>query len=437
MFVIIDRIVNTENEYFVCLCDSIFAESTNIININEMPEEAFCLYEKVYCFDSDKNQSFIDKYKNLIVYDLKTLFELQGHKIHNELEIFEKLSEKKLYDNYNEYYRKFNSILNSYKVSKVQIKKYNYKQLFDIDFIGEAYFHKTLMLASLVEKLNSEVVKYYEETFYKILKNVNQLSKRKIDIDLMSIKDIDDHSAETIRTVTKYDKASVHFNLIGTKTGRLTTKRGTIPVLTMQKKVRKAIKVPENFEIYQFDYKSFQPRIAIYSTDDQDFKDRMSSIQDIYSIFEGNRSENKLLFLRWMFSLEYKNKQFEDKAFAISSLRNKIYKQAVNDGFVKNKFGRVLFFNDEEKNVVFQNYISSNEADIVLNILCEINEFLKNKKSQIMFPFHDALFVKIHDSEKELVNQIINIMECSFENSLFFCKYPVDVKHGKNFGELQ
>lgn len=192
---------------------------------------------------------------------------------------------------------------------------------------------------------------------------------------------------------------------------------------------------PTNYKIMQADFKSFQPRLAIFCTTDEAFKSKFKNIEDIYSVFPGDREENKLAFISWMFS-NRKDAVFDKEAEAILSLRSQLYSMSNKDGFLFNKFNRPIFYHEEEKNVVFQNYITANEVDMVLAVMVELHKFLKDKKSRIAFPFHDCLVFYIHKDEMELVESIKNLME-TYHREKFGTTFPVAVQIGENFGEMQ
>jgi DNA polymerase I-like protein with 3'-5' exonuclease and polymerase domains len=85
---------------------------------------------------------------------------------------------------------------------------------------------------------------------------------------------------------------------------------------------------------------------------------------------------------------------------------------------------------------VFQNYITSLEIDCMLRIIGKIYHRLSNYKSKIIFPFHDAVVLYIHESEMFLVEEIKKMMESFFLKS-FDTLFPVDVKIGKNFLDME
>jgi len=66
-----------------------------------------------------------------------------------------------------------------------------------------------------------------------------------------------------------------------------------------------------------------------------------------------------------------------------------------------------------------------------------LKNILVSKKSRIMFPFHDCIVFEIHNDEKDLVGVIKSFMEGFYKDKVFFATFPVSVKCGSNFGELE
>lgn len=216
----------------------------------------------------------------------------------------------------------------------------------------------------------------------------------------------------------------LHFNFV-TKNGRLSFKPGTLNPYLMTKESRKSIKAGENCRIVQFDWRSCQPRLAFqfagYGPD---------LPWDIYSLFPGDREKNKQGFIRWMFSPQFANDDVFGKiGKPIKDLRKRLFENAM-DGVLKNPNGRPLFLRNAAEHLVFQNWIASSEADLLFELVSGIHKsILAGKRSQILFPFHDAIVAEIHDDEREEMIQKIH--------SVMAVVCPVGISIGENFGEMK
>jgi hypothetical protein len=277
--------------------------------------------------------------------------------------------------------------LHSYRVAGVKTAGYTEVDLLPQSLIQEMYLERAGIIVELYQKVEKQ--DFYQE-MYSNAKALHAVAKNPLNIDLNLIKDDGSRYANVIRKNTFNGKTPLKFNAVGAKTGRLSFRKGFVNVYTLPKRTRRCIVASENASIVQFDYKSLHPRLAIFSTDNNDFKNKFKDIEDIYSIFPGDRAENKIAFLAWMYS-SARNPLFDKEARPIRELKEKLHKEARRTGQVKNEFGRILYFNqaDEDK-IVFQNYITSLEVDAILTLVRWLVRGLNSRKSRVLFPFHDS-----------------------------------------------
>ena len=91
---------------------------------------------------------------------------------------------------------------------------------------------------------------------YELQKVLFNIEARRVNLDLAPLRS----KRHDFRTNQFYNKIKrlkpyVRYNLFGTKTGRLTTKKGSFPILTMDKNYRQ-IMVPQNDNFVELKYKS-------------------------------------------------------------------------------------------------------------------------------------------------------------------------------------
>src|SRR5947208_473069 len=94
----------------------------------------------------------------------------------------------------------------------------------------------------------------------------------------------------------------------------------------------------------------------------------------------------------------------------IFNFRKKIFDSAKQLGKILNPFGRPIFYKNEEEHVFFRNFITSCKTDYIFKTIIELDG-IKNIKSKLLFPYHDALVFQIHNSETNLIKEIKSIME--------------------------
>lgn len=369
---------------------------------------------------------------NEVWHDVKILFDLENQETDN----FTKLATSILGSERTKKYRDLNTQaeahFRSFKVAGIDYSAFPPKKCMPTFLWGEAQKERQVLIQDLFEMAKE---KEFYNSFFPVLKALREISSNPVHVDLTAIADDTSHYSSLLRRKTNPNgELSLYFNPVGAKTGRLSFVRGTVNVYILPKELRKAIVAPPDYQIVQLDFKSFQPRLAIFCTDSSDFKNKFNNIEDIYSVFPGDREENKLSFISWMFS-KRKIDLFEKEASPILDLRKKLYSEANRCGKLTTKFGRHIYYNNEEENVVLQNYVTANEVDAILSLLVSVHDMLKDTRSRIIFPFHDSLVLYVHKEEMSLVESIKNKMEN--ENShIFGSKFPVSVKTGNNFEDL-
>lgn len=207
-------------------------------------------------------------------------------------------------------------------------------------------------------------------------------------------------------------------------------------------------------KLYQFDYTSFEARIALYLSQDDDFikhfydKDlHLETARIIFDKFEVSEKEREVAKLANM-AIMYGASQmtvlkmlenfpeplelfFKIKVFLkpIFDRAEQINKEAKENGYLINKWGSII--RPEKDFAGFNNYLQSIATEIIIDKCFEIRNLLIGKKSQFMFQVHDSLVFDIHPQEQYLVQEIIEVL--SYNKGMIF---SVNHKSGQNFKEL-
>lgn len=346
------------------------------------------------------------------VYDVKVLYQLRGDKFNTFSELCSSYLSADTMLPYIQLRNRIRAHLRSYIECGIAISNRTLEELTPKHILVSINEEKDNLTQLLFDRFNGEDVFGFYETFFPKLQALHQISSN---LDLK-------------------------FNFVGTKNGRLSFKRNTFNPYVLPKTRRDCIAARPGYKIWQFDIKSSQPRMAIFSTTDSNFKEKFRTIDDVYSIFPGDRQRNKVCFLRWMYGngtgFPALDEQFERLAHPVKLLRQVIYEDVRSGGTVFNRFSRPLYFGHEPENVVFQNYITSTEADALFEIVHKMHQFLKGTHSRILFPFYDAVICEIAEGEPRLPGQLKNLIQTIYSDHVFFCNFPVEAKSGYNFAEL-
>jgi hypothetical protein len=383
------------------------------------------------CYDA---KGIVDNFEYFFCYDVKLLYELAYYKFESLEDLYEQVFKQKPHT-YLINKTKLDAYVKSYDIAKIDVRdrRWKFESLVPKHFANVYFREKSAVVYELFKAFKKEsILSHYKSIFYDAWWKLHQLGKNALDVDLKHL----DGVQQNVANVVKDGKVKIQYKATGTKHGRLVCEKGTFNILTLPKNVRTCVTAGGDYVFAQFDFKSFQPRLAVQCSNNESLKQRLAELGDVYSLFSGDRSKNKLNFLKWMFSGTYENERFENEAWPILELRNRIFDQAKTTNVVVNDFGRTLVYTGEERNVIFQHYIASLEADAVLTTFCRLFDFLNGKKSHVSFLLHDALILKIHTSEMHLIKEIKTFIENLFVDSFLRAKFPVDVKTGNNFGEM-
>jgi len=217
---------------------------------------------------------------------------------------------------------------------------------------------------------------------------------------------------------------SIRYNLFGTKTGRLTTERGSFPILTLDKDLREFIK-PNNDAFLEIDFNAAELRTLLaLSGAAQPAED----IHDwnIKNIFGSSttREEAKKRVFSWLYNPDSKD-HLLSRAYDRGSIKEKYW-----DGHkIVTPFLREIESDDHHSiNYVLQ----STTSDVCLEQAAKVHEFLKDMKSRLAFVMHDSVVLDVSKEEKNKIPEIVDLFQ-----STRFGKYVTNVRLGKNFGDMK
>jgi hypothetical protein len=229
---------------------------------------------------------------------------------------------------------------------------------------------------------------------------------------------------EDIRMLVKNKSHYVDYNLFGTVTGRLTTKRVSNPILTMKSKFRSLIK-PTNDWLVSFDYNGAEVRtfLALSGVDQPQEDIHEWNMKHLYGDHPIDREEAKVRF----FSSFYNH---DDK-----SLRDSVYSRdrVLGDYFYGNRvitpFRRTIAVNERK---AFNYIIQSTTADLTIDRAVELDKALEDTKSKVAFIVHDEVVLDIHEEDRYRIPELKEV----FQNNKLG-SFRVNVKAGKSYGELK
>jgi DNA polymerase-1 len=110
--------------------------------------------------------------------------------------------------------------------------------------------------------------------------------------------------------------------------------------------------------------------------------------------------------------------------------QNKIIEAHDLKGYVFNHYGRRYYIQDKYKAYKLANYVvQGTAADALKQAIIELDEFLLDKKSNLVIPIHDECQFDIYKGEEWIKDKLLDIMQRAFSWSLVPVTAGVEVTH--------
>ena len=157
-----------------------------------------------------------------------------------------------LKDKWEKVKQKHLAFLKSFEIGKVNYNDYCFYDLVPESFVME-FFEVKSQITEHILKTNEKPGNY--DFMVELSELVDQISKNKLILNTSGL-DESLHQLRTRKFKEKLQRTSpyVQYNVFGTITGRLTTKKDSFPILTMDKNYRKIIQ-PKNDWFIELDFK--------------------------------------------------------------------------------------------------------------------------------------------------------------------------------------
>ncbi len=220
-------------------------------------------------------------------------------------------------------------------------------------------------------------------------------------------------------------KGKVLYDIFGSATGRLTTKRGSVPILTLKKEQRVGI-TPQNDVFIELDLNAAELR-TLFALSGQDQPSEDIHEWTVRTVFNNTitRSESKKQLFSWLYNPSSSKTHF-DKFFSREIFRD-FY--SPEKQLLETPFGRKLKVEERKA----QNYLlQSTTSDIVIQNAYKIMKLLAGSRSKIAFTLHDSIIIDMAKEDSPMLGDIKRqFEETRWGPFLSTCKI------GKTFGDLR
>jgi len=333
-----------------------------------------------------------------------------------------------LAEDWEEVCSKLKAFLLSFSFAKVNLRHNCF-----FDLVPEKFLRDYCQIKNQIT--NHVIDNYPKPSNYKHLAAVNamisDIESQPLNVDMSPIlpKVSDIKVANFVKRIKTCDR-SIRYNLFGTVTGRLATRKNSFPILTMNKEYREVLK-PNNDCFIELDYNGAELRVLLsllgYDQPEHDVHQ-----WNLDNVFENKvtRAEAKTLFFAWLYG-----SQSEDVKRHSSLLKEKYNKDTLIDKYWDGHVIRTPFDRDvvSPKHKALNYLVQSVAADLALEQATKVWALLKKNKakSSVAFIVHDALVIDFDLADRELFKEVQEIFSLTR-----FGKFPVNKSIGKDFGSL-
>ena len=286
-----------------------------------------------------------------------------------------------------------------------------------------------LEFCEIKNKITESVLENYEkpenyEFMLGLTKVVENIKRRKLNIDVSNMKTrLFEFKARQWKDKIVHGSPYISYDVYGTKTGRMTTKKNSFPILTLPKEYRSVIN-PTNDWFVELDFNAAELRtlLSLAGREQPEGDIHNWNIENVFKEAMSREKAKKSIFA-WLYNPNMKHPA--EKVYNRTSVLNKHW-----DGSkIETIYGREI---EADRHHALNYVIQSTTSDLFLRRMIEVNELLKNKESHIAFCIHDSLVIDLKDEEKDIIPEIKKVF-----SDTELGKFKVNLSAGKNYGEMK
>jgi hypothetical protein len=333
-----------------------------------------------------------------------------------------------LKEKWEEVKQKHFAYIKSFEEGKVKYNEYCFYDLVPLDFVIEYFDMKS--------QITEHVLNTYEKPqnydfLVDLLKLTADIKDKPLRINPASINDqLHHHPARAFHTKLRACNPHVDYNIFGTITGRLTTKKGSFPLLTMNKDYRSVIE-SNNDLFVELDFNAAELRCMLALNDQpqphQDIHDWHGFILNHLSDHKMDRDDIKRKIFGWLYGPP-------NASLGIPKIegyydKKKIIQKHWNGEEITNYFGRKIKADEfHALNAILQ----STTSDTFLRRAVAVNKLLEGRNSFTMGLIHDSMVIDFDRNDKDILENLIK----EFGNTDLGI-FKVNASLGTNFGNMR
>lgn len=334
----------------------------------------------------------------------------------------EEVCPPELLEDWKKIVKKVNAHQKSYKTAKIHMPDHCRFDLLPIHDLSELCYLRTEIIKNVFRTHEKPENYDFMKDLYTLLQGMAE-QKIKVNLGVLEGKRENKKARDLIKFLSSHEPRVI-YDAFKTKTGRLSVKKGSFPILTLNKEFRSAIE-PTNDWILELDYNAAELRTLLaLAGKDQPNEDIHQWNSGILGV---SRDEAKRSVISWLYGSKTSDigKRLSE-IYAREEVLSKYYDPETR--IVTTPFGRKLKATDHHA----LNYlVQSTTADLVFDRMMALQKLLEGKKSFIKFCLHDSVVIDLSKEDKADVG----LIEETFSNTRL-AKFVSNVALGKNFGDL-
>jgi hypothetical protein len=295
--------------------------------------------------------------------------------------------------------KKYQSHYRSVINAKINIQNAPLYKIIPMSVMKNFYSHAALILENIFNTIPEP--KNYDslDTLNRITKEISQ-NNLLVDKGFLSDYQPRNHLEKSfLKKMLTEDSLRIKYDIFGTITGRMTTHKSGLSIMTMPRELRTAI-MPKNDFLVELDYNAAELRVALsllgLSQPKEDLHDwNMANV----FVSTKDRQEAKKKIFSWLYNSEAQNEEIE-KIYDRKLIISKYYGASK----VKNFFGREI---ECEPRLALNYIIQSTAADMFTKQLSKVYKLICDRRTNILYTMHDSVVLDFANEDRDLLKQIV------------------------------
>ena len=262
---------------------------------------------------------------------------------------------------------------------------------------------------------------FIKETFG----NLRQLAVHSINFNLFGLYKVSENDKKAEHLYAQFEGKPIHidYDIFGTVTGRLTTKRDSFPILNLKREFKRFV-TPKNDVFLELDFNAAEIRtlLALQGIEQPQEDIHEWNIKNIFKE-EMSREKAKQKIFAWLYNPE--SNAIKSDAYD----RQRLLEETYCEGRVQTPFGRSIAAPDSKA----LNYLlQSTSSDNTIDRFNKISRYLRSTRSHVMAVVHDSVIIDLHKDDRKVIPHLKQIFE-----DTKLGKFKVNVSLGRNLGQMK